>query len=82
MLQIATWAQASPGLALGAVAYFVAGLLFYALGRATRDLGPVGRFACRLGQLALGLLALCGLPLMWIVLAAIGCPPDAYECPV
>jgi hypothetical protein len=82
---LATWGQAAGLLALLAAVAAPLVALFVVLGRFARRNWRRGEIPQavlgRLGQLVICGLGVAGLPFVLLALLAIGCPPDAFECP-
>jgi orotate phosphoribosyltransferase len=82
---IATWSEAAQGLALVVLAYGALAAVFVVLGRFAHDnwrrREVPQTVLARLGQLVVCGVAVAGLPIVAVIAVAIGCPPDAYECP-
>ena len=80
---IATLSQAGPFLVPAVLGYALLAFLFYGAERTARDTARTGeRASMRAVQVVLVLIALGGAPFAAIGIEAVGCAPDAYECPV
>jgi hypothetical protein len=83
---LATWGEAAGFLLCLALAAVPLVALFIALGRFSRRNWRRGEIPQavlgRLGQLVICGLFVASLPLVLLALLSIGCPPDAYECPL
>jgi hypothetical protein len=81
----ATLTEAAGGLVILGAWYAALIAVFVALGRFARRMWNRNEIPQtvlgRLGQLVVGGLVVASLPLVAFGVAAIGCPPDAWECP-
>jgi hypothetical protein len=83
---LATFSDAAGGLILLAAWYGALVALFVGLGRFARRMWRRNEIPQtvlgRVGQFVVCGLAVASVPILVLVVAAIGCPPDAYECPL
>jgi hypothetical protein len=78
--------QSAAALALFAAVYVGLAIVFVGLGRFARRMWERGEVPqtvlARLGQLVLCGLVVASLPILAFAIAALSCPPHAWECPI
>jgi hypothetical protein len=83
---LATFSDAAGGLMLFAAAYAALAIAFLAFGRFARRMWSKREIPqsvlARVGQLVICAFVVASLPILLVALLSIGCPPDAYECPL